>query len=70
MQKILTLFSCVLLFSGCAKWEIPLEKKLKICQKPTGIIAVADANDPKKYTFALTGTLTDIQLSWSNYLMY
>ena len=65
MQKILTLFSCVLLFSGCAKWEIPLEKKLKICQKPTGIIAVADANDPKKYTFTITGNTAETSLvSW------
>jgi WD40 repeat protein len=50
---------------ACTKFELPLEKSLKNCQAPTGIIATADPTNPKKYTFTLTGITTDIaSVTW------
>lgn len=54
----------VIVFS--CEFDLPPDKTLKICQKPTGIMAIVDANNPLKYTISLAGATSDIagQVIW------
>lgn len=54
------------LVSSCAKFDLPPEKILKTCQNPTSITAVADANNPKKYTFTLNNGDIVYPINWQN----
>ncbi|MEI7584470.1 LamG domain-containing protein [Runella sp.] len=49
---ILGLISC--------DYNLPDAKTLETCQLPTGVTATKDASDPKKYTFTLNGSTTDL----------
>lgn len=49
----------IIICLGC-KFNLPPDKTLKVCEKPTDIIATVDAANPRKYTLALSGTLTDV----------
>ncbi len=53
------------IFFSC-EFDLPPDKTLKTCQKPTGITATVDATDAFKYTFTINGFLADIsgQLTW------
>jgi Concanavalin A-like lectin/glucanases superfamily len=65
MRLLYFLFSVGMLLTSCTPFELPLEKSLKICQKPTGITATPDINDPRKYTFSLNGITTDVaSVTW------
>lgn len=64
MKKIYPYLLFVLLNS--CKWELPVEKVLKTCQNPTIITAVADATNPKKYTFTLNNGDVVYPINWQN----
>lgn len=47
------------------QWTDPVLKTLKNCTLPTDINIVTDAVDPKKYTFSLASTTTDVKtVTW------
>ncbi len=58
-MKRVILYLFLLVLTGC-KWSEPAPKTLKVCQKPTDIIATPDLNNPKIYTFSLGGGSADI----------
>jgi hypothetical protein len=50
---------------GCKQWELPKDKSLKVCQKPSNIKILQDLADPKKLILSLDGNLNDIKnVSW------
>lgn len=59
-------FLFLITLTGC-KLELPAVKVLKSCTMPTTIAASPDANELKKYTFTLDGSMADIRsISWYN----
>lgn len=58
-SKYIYLFFCCLLCWTCTLPDLPPEKKLA-CQKPTGIYASVDNQNPRKYTFGFLGNKEDV----------
>lgn len=62
-MKIVNALYCALLLLSSCTWELPAEKTLKNCQKPTAVVATPDPLQPKKITFTIGGATVDVVMA-------
>lgn len=56
----------ILIFVDACQFDLPIDKTLKICQKPLGVVYTPSTADNRVYNFSLNGTLSDLSgsISW------